>query len=392
MKLKFIILSMAMLTLASTAISQTSQLRRGKTSYEKYADVKALGSAQLGIADLKAAETALSRAIEHDRTKDLAETWVFYALVQADMALVDETEVGTAAYATAKEARQKAMELDTDGAQAPNLELLNFLLAQYELNQGVAAWDLEDFATAYTAFDRGGEYLPGDTTFLFYAGLAAVQTQDYKNALAKYEQIVPIDSFSNHKQIMLDISRIYVMEGDTAKAIQFANMGREQYPEDGEMANQYIELNLMAGKETEVISTIESQVARDPSNKTLHYYLGLAYNATGDYEKAEAAYKAALAVDPEYVDANINLGGLILNRGIDHWNVTNNERDITQQQYDAQILVAQGIFDEAYPYLQKAVDTDNTNYIALSNLQKYYQIKDDQEKVDELQRMIDALN
>lgn len=391
MKLKFI-LSLAMLVIATTAFSQPNQLRRGKTSYEKFSEVKSLGSPELGMNDLKAALAALERAIEHDRTKDLAETWTYYALVKADLALLDSEEDNATEFKTALEARQKAIELDTDQEQAQNLEVLSFMLAQYELNQGVAAWEVEDFATAYQAFDRGGVYLPGDTTFLFYAGLAAVQSGNYQNAITKYEQIVPIDSFSNHRQIVLDISRLYMMEGDTASAINYANIGRDIYPEDSEMANQFIELNLMAGNEVEVISTIEAEANRDPSNKLLQYYLGLAHSAAGNEDQAEEAYKKALAIDPDYVDANINLGGLILNKGIEHWNETNNKRDLTQQQYDAELAVAQGIFDQAYPYLQKAVDIDGANIIALSNLQKYYQIKDDQAKVDELQAKMDALN
>lgn len=391
MKLKFI-LSLAMLVIATTAFSQPNQLRRGKTSYEKFSEVKSLGSPELGMNDLKAALAALERAIEHDRTKDLAETWTYYALVKADLALLDSEEDNATEFKTALEARQKAIELDTDQEQAQNLEVLSFMLAQYELNQGVAAWEVEDFATAYQAFDRGGVYLPGDTTFLFYAGLAAVQSGDYQNAITKYEQIVPIDSFSNHRQIVLDISRLYMMEGDTASAINYANIGRDIYPEDSEMANQFIELNLMAGNEVEVISTIEAEANRDPSNKLLQYYLGLAHSAAGNEDQAEEAYQKALAIDPDYVDANINLGGLILNKGIEHWNETNNKRDLTQQQYDAELEVAQGIFDQAYPYLQKAVDIDGANIIALSNLQKYYQIKDDQAKVDELQAKMDALN
>jgi|SRR5690554_4343926 len=391
MKLKFI-LSLAMLVIATTAFSQTGQLRRGMASYEKFSEVKSLGSPELGMNDLKAALTALERAIEHDRTKDLAETWTYYALVKADLALLDSEEDNAEEFKTALEARQKAIELDTENEQEQNLEVLSFLLAQYELNQGVAAWEVEDFATAYEAFNRGGEYLPGDTTFLFYAGLAAVQSGNYQNAIEKYKEIVPIDTFSEHRQIVLDISRLYMMEGDTANAINYANIGRDIYPEDSEMASQFIELNLIAGNEVEVISTIEAESNRDPQNKILHYYLGLAHSEAGNEEQAEIAYKKALEIDPNYVDANINLGGLILNKGIEHWNETNNKRDLTQQQYDAELAVAQGIFDEAYPYLQKAVDVDGSNVIALSNLQKYYQIKDDQAKVDELQAKIDALN
>src|SRR5690554_3621186 len=122
MKLK-LILSLALFVVASSAFSQNSQLRRGKSSYEKYSDVKALGSPQLDINDLMAADKALERAINHDRTKDLAETWVYYSLTKADIALIDTTEVGVTAHKAALEGREKAIQLDTENEHAENLEV-----------------------------------------------------------------------------------------------------------------------------------------------------------------------------------------------------------------------------------------------------------------------------
>src|SRR5690606_8851975 len=220
--------------------------------------------------------------------------------------------------------------------------------------------------------------------------MAAVNAQDYDKALAKYVELVPIDSFSNNRQIILDVSRLYLMKGDTTNAIKYAEVGTQKYPEDGEMATQYIELNLMAGNDEKTINAITDQISKDPDNKNLHYYLGIAYSETGDIEKAEASYKKALEIDPNYLDANINLGGLILNKGIDHFNKTNNA-NLPQAEYDAEIKKAYDIFDTALPYLQKAVEIDGKSQVALTNLKRYYEIKEDQAKIDELQARLDAL-
>ena len=133
-----------------------------------------------------------------------------------------------------------------------------------------------------------------------------------------------------------------------------------------------------------------AQVMKEPDNENLHYYLGIAYSEMEDIEKAEAAYRKALEINPDYLDANINLGGLILNKGIDHFNKTNNA-SLPQAEYDLEIQKAFDIFDSALPYLQKAVELDGTSYLALSNLKKYYEIKEDTEKIAELQARIDTL-
>lgn len=389
MNVKSILLGALVLS-SSAALAQTSNLRKAKSSYDKFNEVKSVGSAELGAADLAAAKEALDKAIEHDKTKDLAETWTYYALVNADLALMDSTEAGESYIQAAEEARQKALSLDEENENEQNLNILSSILAQYEMNKGVKAWDSQDFPSAYNSFDKGLTYLPGDTTLLYYSGLAAINSQDYDKALSKYVELVPIDSFSNNKQIILDVSRLYLMQGDTTNAIKYAEIGANKYPEDGELATQNIELNLMAGNEEKIINTITAQAEKDPDNENLHYYLGIAYSALDDVENAEAAYRKALDVNPDYLDANINLGGLILNKGIDHFNKTNNA-SLQQAEYDAEIQKAYDIFDSALPYLQKAVDLDGSSFLALTNLKKYYEIKEDTDKIAEIQARIDAL-
>ncbi len=387
--MKSILLGMLVIA-SSAAFSQTSNLRKAKASYNKFNEVKSIGSSALGATDLVSAKEALEKAIEHEKTKDLAETWTYYALVNADLALLDSTDAAEKYIQAATDAREKALSLDQEKEQAQNLNILNSIVAQYELNRGVKAWDSQDFVGAYDAFDKGLVYLPGDTTLLYYSGLAAINSQDYDKALAKYVELVPIDSFSNNRQIILDVSRLYLMQGDTTNAIKYAGIGTSKYPDDAELATQNIELNLMAGNEQEIINTINAQVAKDPENENLHYYLGIAYSEMDEIEKAEAAYRKALDINPAYLDANINLGGLILNKGIDHFNKTNNA-SLPQAEYDVEIQKAYDIFDTALPYLQKAVDLDGSSYLALTNLKKYWEIKEDKDKIAELQARIDAL-
>src|SRR5690606_15667538 len=379
MKVKSILLGMLVIA-SSAAFSQTSNLRKAKASYNKFNEVKSIGSSALGATDLVSAKEALEKAIEHEKTKDLAETWTYYALVNADLALLDSTDAAESYIQTAAEAHEKAVSLDAEKEHEQNLNIVNSIIAQYEMNKGVKAWDNQDFEAAYTAFDKGLAYLPNDTTLLYYSGLAAINSQDYDKALSKYVELVPIDSFSNNKQIILDVSRLYLMQGDTTNAIKYAEIGANKYPEDGELATQNIELNLMAGNEQEIINTITAQVEKDPENENLHYYLGIAYSEMGELEKAEAAYRKALDINPDYLDANINLGGLILNKGIDHFNKTNNA-SLPQAEYDVEIKKAYDIFDSALPYLEKAVELNGSSYLALTNLKKYYEIKEDKDKI-----------
>src|SRR5690606_31140244 len=149
MKVKSILLGALVLTLSSAAFSQTSNLRKAKASYDKFNEVKTIGNAALGVSDLNTAKEALEKAIEHEKTKELAETWTYYALVNADFALLDSTEASEGYLQKAIDAREKAMSLDDEKENEQNLSILNSILAQHELNEGVKAWDSQDFETAY---------------------------------------------------------------------------------------------------------------------------------------------------------------------------------------------------------------------------------------------------
>lgn len=372
-----------MLVCSANGFAQKNELNKAKSNYSKFSELKGVGTPALGMENLKTAKTAIDKAVAHEKTSGLAETWLYAALVNADMALVDSA-AAQGYIAVASEAVAKTKSLDEKKEHAQNLEIAERTLAQYELNRGVKAFEKQDYKGSYEAFNNGLKYMPGDTTFIYYAGLAAINAQDYDNAIARYKELAAIDSFSNQSQIYLDLSKLYVMKGDTAAGIKYIEEGVNRFPNNNDLATQNIELNLMTGNEEKVINTIKKQIEKDPQNKNLHFYLGIAYGAAKDNENAEAAYKKAVEIDPAYADAYVNLGGLILNRGIDVYNAANQLSSDKQKEYEEEVKKAQAIFDSALPYLQKAAELQPESRLSWQNLRTYYEIKENKEKVAEI--------
>ena len=161
----------------STALfAQSGNVKKAKAAIVKFEELKGAGSAELGKSNLTAAKEAIDAAVVHEKTKDDPEAWTYYALVYSNLASLDKNAEDAV---KAQDAIKKATELDADKKHAENIKVAGQTLGQFKFNQGVAAWDKQDYKTAYTDFSDALVYLPGDTTLTFYSGLAAVQNKEF---------------------------------------------------------------------------------------------------------------------------------------------------------------------------------------------------------------------
>ncbi|MDP3468206.1 MAG: tetratricopeptide repeat protein [Daejeonella sp.] len=391
MKIKSFILAAVFSGSSLMVFAQKGEVSSARTNYEKFLGLKDANSMLLAIPNLKNAKTSIDKAVVHAKTLEDPAAWTYKSLIYGELALLDTVpETSKPLMEEAKVAHKKAKELDKAGDNKANLENANStIFSQYELNQGVKAYQTSNFADAYTAFNNALNYRPGDTTITYYAGLSAINSKNYKAGIQSYESLIKTN-FSANNQIYLDLSRLYTMEGDTARAIAVASEGATKY-NDTQLATQEIELSLMSGKQKEVITKITEQSQKNPGNKLYPYYLGIAYSTIGESSKAEEAYLEALKIDPNFADANTNIGGIVLNKGITFYTQANQLPQNQQKEYEAMIKLGDAELEKALPFLTKSIELDPKSRIALENLKTYYIIKKNQDKVNEITAILDSL-
>ncbi|MFA6945371.1 MAG: tetratricopeptide repeat protein [Pedobacter sp.] len=391
MKIKSFILAAVFSASTLIVFAQKGEVATAKSSYEKFLGLKDANSMLLAIPNLKTAKASVDKAVVHAKTIEDPAAWTYKALIYGELALLDTVPATSKPLIEeAKAAHKKAKELDKAGEHKANLDNANgTIFSQYELNQGVKAYQTNNFADAYVSFNNALNFRPGDTTITYYAGLSAINAKNYKAGIQSYESLIKTN-FSANNQIYLDLSRLYSMEGDTARAIAVASEGATKY-NDTQLATQEIELSLMSGKQKEVITKISDQAQKNPGNKLYPYYLGIAYSTIGQSAKAEEAYLQALKIDPQFADASINIGGILLNKGINLYNEANKLPQNQQKEYENMIKSADIEFEKAFPFLDKASQLDPKSRIALENLKTYYIIKKNQTKVDEIAARIEKL-
>jgi hypothetical protein len=451
MKIKFLMASLLGL-ITVTAFAQKGELSTAETEFNKYDQLKTnKGMATLAKTSLTAAKTSIDKAAANDKTAALPQTYALKGSIYSALAIADTVAAtSTPLFTTAEEALKKAKEVDTKGEYKKMVDQANLNLAQYQLNKGVREYGDKKYDLAYKSFDYYRTVLPEDTNAIYYTGIAAANSNNWDAAITNYNKLLTTN-YSGKLRTYQDLSGFYLAKKDTAGAIKVLNDAAVKFPNDPAFSKRLIELNLQTGKQADVLAKIEGAIANDPKNKTLYYYAGITYTQVADQSskkidalsknapaattapakatpakpgartaaqqpaaapatatvspevaaliksrdenlnKAENAYRKALEIDPNYFEANLNLGYVLINPAIDLFNKTRNLPVSKQKEYDSGMAKANVLFDAAKPYLQKAVELQPKNTDALTNLRTYYLGKNDMAHANELKKQIEAL-
>ena len=428
MKIKFLMIGL--LSLASVAAFAQRTLKDAQEAYDQYDVAKNGGAITAAKAktSLDDAKTAIDKAAANDKTATLPQTYALKGAIYA--ALAEKDSVTTTAeplLSAAKDALKKAKDADTKGEYTKLITEGGAHIAQYYQTLGVKQYQNKKYVDAYQSFDTWNTYFP-DTTAIYYSALSAGLAGNdnpkyYAYAITDYNKLLATN-FSKNQAIYNYLATLYMINKDTTNALKTIDAGVAKYPGSATLREVQVRTALLAGKQAEIIGQIDAAITNDPKNKLLYYYKGLTYSRIGDdaenksskakdkatqaslnkeslddYSKAADAYKKAIEIDPDYFDANLNLGNALMKPAIDLYNQANAlPSNATQKQYDDLRLKADASFDIAKPYLQKAVDLDPKSSNALSNLRNYYRGKYDpankaanKAKADDLKKQMDAL-
>lgn len=416
MKIRFLMTGVLGLV-ATATFAQKGELNNAQTEFDKYETSRGNKvTASIAATSIVAAKTSIDKAAVNEKTANLPQTQALKGAIYSSLAVQDSVPATSAPlFATAEEALKKAKELDTKGENKKLIDHANINLAQYQLSKGVKSYQDKDFKAAYKSFDYYRTVLPEDTNAIYYTGLAAANANMLPEAITNYNKLLTTN-YSGKERVYTDLSSLYLMNKDTAGALKIVNEGVTKYPTNADFRRREVEIYLQTGRQKEVTDKINAAIANDPKNKSLYYYGGLTYSTAAEssakdlkaakdpaakaaaqkskednYTKAADMYKKALEIDPNYFEANLNLGYVLINPAIDMYNAANKLPANQQKAYDAAVAKAGAQFDLAKPYLLKAVELNPKSYDALNNLKTYYLGKKDTAHAAETQKQIDAL-
>lgn len=398
MKSRFVIVAAALLvSLGGNA--QKDQIKAAEKALKN-------GNSAEAISVLTQAESSLSAATDAEKAQ------YYFVKGNAHMDLANKkTELPKNLELAAKAYQQVVAVEKTSGkakyttqAQGSIAEIKNQLI-----NAAVDSGNAKDYKTASKLLYQSYELDKSDVEKLYYAGNYALNGEDYDTALKYYEECknlnysgegigyyaknavndqeeffgstaaskadrdskVKLKLYSNPRdekipskkgEILKNIALILVQQGKINEAKQALSEARAANPDDTAIAmteaNIYLELNDFNMYKKIVTEILE----KNPNDADLLYNLGVIASKTNAAD-AEAYYKKAIQIKPDYINAYLNLAILKLDADkkiIEEMNkLGTSEKD--NKRYEVLKKQRNDMFNSALPYLEKALELDPKN-------------------------------
>ena len=330
----------------------------------------------------------------------------------------------------------EALKLATEPEQGQGVKNQIQNLKAHLVNKGSSLLQKEDYKTSSDYFESAYKLVPSDTAYLFYAASTAVNAKLYDRSLAMYEElrslgytgieqnylatnketqveelfgskvlrdlsvkskshINPRDETTKSKfpEIIKNIALIYVQNGENEKALQAMAVARAESPDDLDLLLTEANVHYSMGNTQKFKELLEIAIQKDPMNPELQYNLGVISSETDDFESSKKYYLKAIELNPEYVNAYINLAALILGQEesiLDQMNSLGSSA-ANDRKYDELKAKRNQLYLNAIPYLETAFNIDPSNYQAAKTLTNIFSAVGDSDKYKEYKAISETL-
>lgn len=313
---------------------------------------------------LDKAKVSIEKAMVHEKTINDARTWEYAGIIYYNIAVSPEfNSIEPEALDKSFNAFKKCMELDMNFAQenaqdiVPRVNAVSTLFFQ----KGVEGFNTANFEMAADNFKKSFDVAQlmgkNDVDALTNAAMASVKCHRYQEAVSYYMQLKALGQ--TDAEYYKWLATAFKGMGETERMMSTIAEGREKYPEDSNLMAEEINALLEQGKATEALEPLKEMIKVNPTNAALYFILANVYgnDANGDIystDSAEFYYKKCLSVDENMTDAAYNLSSLYIAKSNKLIAQANDLPLSKQKEYDNLMEQANGILNEALPYLEKA--------------------------------------
>lgn len=298
----------------------------------------------------------------------------------------------------------KARELDSKKEwERENIQALGALQVA-SLNQGNEAFGMKNYDLAVKLYENSQKIAASagqvDSLACFNKALAYEAKPDHANAVAAYRECLGMGY--KKLEIYNSIAQNEMAQKNVDAAVKALKEGLEVYPGNEMLIQNLLSYLLEAGREAEAEPVLLQALEKNPCDAALNSILATMYEkranpTTGDppadadqwTDKAEASYRKAIECQPDFFDANFNLGVLYNNRAAACYEKANNIKD--NAQYNKAKAGCDAIYAKALPFFETAHRVKPEDAASIQQLMKIYGTRGETAKYDEMKAKLAAL-
>jgi len=350
--------------------------------------------------ELDKAKKAIDEAAQHPKTSGDAKTWVYRGQVYQKLYHSKDEKFKNLDSNPLKQvyiSYVKAYDLDVKKRYEKDIIFPLTVCSNDFFTKGSLEYEQKLYKESLESFETVIEIgqLPYinqlDTGAYFNAGLAADQAKEYDKAIAYYRRALELNYSGGGPDIFVFIGNIYKEIGDTTAALDNYKEGLVKFPDNVNLYIELINYYLTKGNVTEAGGFIEKALEKDPTNASLWFVYGFGLDENGMHDDAIAPFKKALELKPDYFEANYGIARIYYNKGVEANNALQDIPLDDQTGYDAGVKARDGFFEQALPYFENSNQIKPMDADVLAALKEiYYRFKKN-DKLDEIQKLIDQL-
>lgn len=367
----------------------------------------------------KAIDESYAKQLETPFTKpkDLTKMYFYRGVVYLDylmMSAIDQNilnEISNNGEQNTKEATfgsfKKCLELDVKNQWKSDITNKISTYRNISINSGVDFFQKKNYQNAYESFKIAVEMYSvltlTDTLAMINAALSAEKMKNYDEAFIYYKMC------ANHNYGVgaeMYQSMIRVLNASEVKneeqILSVIQEGKLRFPKDYVLNIEEFNYWYSKGNNEKAQLALENAIESDPTNKILHFNIGVTYdNISNKYHdeskhdlafnymnKAIVGYENAIKLDSTYVDAYYNLGALYYNQSITSKSVAG---DYSGEKYDLEMKKADNMLKKAIPLLEKVLTFSLNDKSTLRVLKSLYFNLDDMVNYSRIKKQLESL-
>lgn len=222
--------------------------------------------------------------------------------------------------------------------------------------------------------------LPIDNVAKYYAAISARSSDNHKCAIKFFNDIKNDTIRTNY--VYQSLAKEYINQKDTVNFLKTIDEGFNKFKGDSWYLDTKINYYIFSDKLNEAVKYLDDAIAQSPDTAQYYVIRGNILDKLEKFDKAKADFETALKLKSTNPSAHMGLGRLIFNQGVIVLNNAINIKD--NKAYKVEKDKADKLFNEALPYLQKAVALNPNDMDYKSALKQLYYRLDMQKEYDEI--------